>query len=105
MSGWEQEGTRVPSSSTGEVATVGAGDGDLVGLPVVCDGQSLVVHSVSEDPIPMEMDPTAWLPFSGDLESVSGPSYAQVAAGACAIGLPPSASVHEQAGIQGVLRD
>ena len=36
-----------------------AGEGDLVGLPVVCDGESLVVHGTTEAPVPMEVDPVA----------------------------------------------
>ena len=47
----------------------------------------------------------AGLPLSGDLESVSRPSYDQVAARTHAIGPPPSAPMHEWAGIKGALGD
>ena len=52
--------TRVPSSPAGrEVATVLAGEGDLVGLKVVRDGESLMAHGTAPSPLKGELPPNA----------------------------------------------
>ena len=61
-----------------------AGEGGLVGLPVVRDGESPMAQGAGEASVPMEV---TRLPISGDLELGSRPSYAQVAARAQTMGL------------------
>ena len=53
---------------------VTAGKGDLIGIPVVRNGELLVAPSVPEAPVAMEVDPAAGLPLPRDLELVSRPS-------------------------------
>ena len=55
LPGRERDRVQSPSSSTGGAATVTA----LTGLPVVRDGESLVVHGAPEAPVHMEVDPAA----------------------------------------------
>ena len=49
----------------------------------------------------MEVDPTAGLPLSRDLELAIRPSYTQVAARVRAMGSPPSVPMYGWAGIKG----
>ena len=55
-----------------------AGRGNLVGRPVVLDGESLSAQIALKTPVPMEVDPAVGLSPSGDLEFESRPTYAQV---------------------------
>ena len=56
---------QAPSSSAGGAATVTADEGDLVGLPVVFDRESLMAQGTREASVPMEVDPRLGFHFLG----------------------------------------
>ena len=82
------------------------GEGELVSLPVVLDGESAAVQGAHEAPIPMEVDSETRLSLLGDPEYESRPTYADVVAGTRAIATGQlTAPSQGSAGIEGALND